>query len=191
MKLNYSAETMYTIIVAHPDDEIIFCWPVLKQSKEIIACVSDRTGQFMECFRDGRRITALVEIGNLLGVPTRCLDLNSFFSKESSLGSKTVSAAAKAARQIFTHNAWGEYDHPDHKLVHKLVQENSRIFYTTDIDMRQNRKPAGEKVAEAVIDRDFFDQCKAVYDKHGAWTWSRKPIEKTAIYKQEGWAGNG
>jgi hypothetical protein len=55
--------------------------------------------------------------------------------------------------EIKTHNAWGEYGHADHKLVHKAVMNTV------------NCKVNGQ-------DPELYREIRDCYVRNGVWTWA-------------------
>lgn len=144
-------------VLAHPDDEVIFAWPILQDpsiEKEMLICVSDLHNK--EKTWGVSRKNALGALCAHLGLPYTCLDLNSDFSKAPDRkrkprglrkflpikrsypllrevgGSILTAMDASDCDYIFTHNFWGEYGHMDHILVNTLVLANAAkpVFFT-------------------------------------------------------------
>lgn len=68
------------ILMAHPDDEVIFGWPILQDAsiqKEILICSNDRFNKRRR--RIAHRRHALQEMCDELSIPQVCLDYNSEF----------------------------------------------------------------------------------------------------------------
>ncbi len=173
---------MRTIVIAHPDDEALFAWPALRTAERIVAVVSDRGRK--ERYRDGCRGEALQEAGKLLGVETVCLGKDGFFAQGPELA---VEIEKHLKWPVFTHNPWGEYNHPDHIAVHKMVKATGRPFYTTGINLKARQYPLpGEPVGEPEFDRDLYEKLREIYRKHNAWTWKREPVRKTTVYETKG-----
>jgi len=163
------------IVMAHPDDEIIFGWPILQDKsieKKILICSSDFYN--LERAWCKYRKEALFEIGRKLGIETACFDYPSEFYRAPTrpVGSnreedgqisgpyrrmcKDISnkilEMEKDCDAIFTHNPLGEYGHIDHITVFDIVLKNTK-------------KP--------VIISDIFQ----------ASNWSRKPFNMERINK--------
>ncbi len=126
------------VVVAHPDDEIVWFSSVLSKVEKIVICFRDLPGSTV-----GVRRQAAIDRYPLKNVDWLCLP------EPNSLGAINWSTAAPntpfhfrgrkrrtrieatkmALRQrfatalagfeiIFTHNPWGEYGHEDHIIVH-------------------------------------------------------------------------
>jgi len=179
------------IIMAHPDDEVIFGWPVLQQASSILICSNDRNNPERAWCKD--RYKALEEIGQLLDVPVKSLDYPSEFyrlnARDGSLArfqADVRSHIDPKADLIYTHNSYGEYGHLDHILVHLTLMDHHSGLITSDICLNngwmtltkeiRSRKTPGYFFKLAENDLAFYDQCKAIYEKHGTWTWNMDPV---------------
>jgi hypothetical protein len=82
---------------------------------------------------------------------------------------------------VFTHNPWGEYGHPDHVQVSRLVttlglQLGFRPHFSSYIAPRSMRLasryiPHLRKELLLETDRALAERVKSVYVEHGCWTW--------------------
>jgi hypothetical protein len=106
-----------TLLIAHADDENLFCWPVLDRVKRIICASNDSENpERAWCKERGK---CLDEVGELLGADVIQLPYNSEFyrlpTRDGSLkcAAVTIMGHLRGAETIFTHNAWGEYGHLD------------------------------------------------------------------------------
>jgi len=177
-----------TILMAHPDDEIIFGWPVLREAQKIIICSSDLNNPERAWCKNRKK--ALKEVCELLGKEMVCLDYNSEFyrtpTKDGSLKKMALDIQKETVGQVFTHNPWGEYGHLDHILINLLAKQKTDVFYS-DIALEINWLPikkvhSGVFVREVDNDLELYNKCKAIYDKYGCWTWSLEPVLKAKIY---------
>jgi len=178
-----------TIIVAHPDDEVIFGAAILKEAKKIVCVASDENNPARAWCKDRKK--ALTKIGELLGIETACLGYNSEFYRQADPRTGGLIAIEKDLLpyifgNIFTHNAWGEYGHMDHILVNQIVRAHSDHILTTDICLQAGwfnvrKLPQGSLFKRVTIDPDLYVRCKAIYDKYGCWTWSKSPIVDVGV----------
>lgn len=147
-------------VFAHPDDELIWGWPVLQDDsfdKEIIICSSDAhnpTRKWCAHRRDD-----LAALCRALDIPHVCLDYDSGFYKVTARRKRKkkwsprklfapytspgiledvcqdilATVRARDCDYIFTHNFWGEYGHMDHILLNALIFGNcDKPIFTTD-----------------------------------------------------------
>lgn len=189
------------LVMAHPDDEVIFGWPVLKQVSSILICSNDRNNPERAWCR--YRYKALEELGEMLGIPVVSLDYDSEFYKlnarDGSLQhfiSNVLAHVDPRADTIFTHNWFGEYGHMDHILIYYIMLRhanatNARLMMS-DIHMESEwmsfeglpliGEPALHEMVLQNNDLDFYCKCKAIYDKHDVWTWSKAAVLKCNTY---------
>ena len=181
---------MRTLLVAHPDDEVIFFWWALKEIDQIVCCSSDLNNPERAWCKD--RSKALFEIGNILNIPVTCLDYNSEFYRLNSRNGELLKLQsdilAAVEGDIYTHNAWGEYAHLDHILVNQIAMSSGNKVITSDIVddggwLKVKSFNQGKLFKQAVIDMELYNQLKDVYEKWGCWTWSREPIKECFIYE--------
>lgn len=179
-------EKKYTIVIAHPDDEVIFGWMVIKQATKIIAVVSDcqSTSSFPQY---KQRKYALEEIGKLVDTPTICLDYNSGFyklpEKEIEILKNTLAIVTKYSDIIFTHNEFGDYGHPDHVCLYNLIVLLNKKIVVSDAAF--GKKVIGKHIGMYQNDLNFYERCHQIYLKYNCWTWNNPPITKATLIEKE------
>lgn len=184
------------MLIAHPDDEVIFGWPAILSARRIVAIASDAFNQDRAWC--ARRSEALKEVGDLIGVETICLNFNSEFyrrtTRDGKLWDMTLEVQAALGSggglPLFTHNAWGEYGHLDHILTHQIARMTGRRLIVTDMVASANWMPVTGYPQGQVIDEpremsreeeELYDKAEAIYKKLGCWTWSQPPIRKAGL----------
>lgn len=182
-----------TMLIAHPDDEVIFGWPVLKQAKRIVCCSSDLHNPERQWCKD--RKLALKEVGDLVGAEVVCLDHPSEFYRTNARNGSLhrlvteVLSLIKEEELLFTHNLWGEYGHLDHILVHQIGLYSGKKIVCTDITLGEGWMPVRNMVnplspvGHFMNDLSLYEKCKAIYDRYGCWTWNRPPIMGAHVYE--------
>jgi LmbE family N-acetylglucosaminyl deacetylase len=179
-----------TILIAHPDDEIIFMWWALKKAKKIICCSSDLYNPDRQWCAN--RKEALKDICKMLGIEMVCFDYNSEFyrvnARHDELRKLQLRIGEHLTDSICTHNAWGEYGHIDHILVNQFAMASNKKIFVSDISLYANWFQAklfkqGEEIGEVENDIGLYNKCKGIYDHYGCWTWSKPPIEVARIYE--------
>lgn len=182
-----------TILIAHPDDELLFLWPFLKRAERLVCVVSDRSNP--ERAWCARRADALADVCKLVGIgEVVCLDYHSEFYRYSTRDealkrvAEDVRRNVNGANIIATHNGWGEYGHLDHILCHYVARLTNARVWTTGISEQVNWLPVrpwsqGKALGRHVLDRGVYDAGKAIYDMYGCWTWSRPVVESCEVYE--------
>lgn len=192
------------MVMAHPDDEIIFGWPIFqKKDAEItlLMCSSDLDNPDRQWC--SHRKFVLEDICKTNNTKLVCLDNPSEFYRSSTRDEKLSQVRNEIIENmlsedydyVFTHNPLGEYGHLDHKFIFETVLFNacSPILYT-DICMQSNwpsisNMPHRIKelyyqshVSCCDLDKELYTHCEKKYEEAGVWTWSQPPIEKCNLY---------
>jgi len=179
-----------TILIAHPDDELLFLWPFLSRARRIVCMVSDQNNPERAWCKD--RGKALEDIGRLIGAEVINLGGNSEFYRLSTRDEALKRFICRTERwlthTVATHNPWGEYGHIDHIICHLAARNVSGNVLTTDIADQVNWLPVkrwqpGNLAGFSDIDMQLFSDGKAIYDSYNCWTWSRPVIERCGVYQ--------
>jgi len=194
------------MVLAHPDDEIIFGWPILQDQnikRSLVICSSDAFNPERKWCAHRREVTA--EVCGELHIPVTILDYDSEFYR---LETRNYSLSRMAEHvlsvidplkfdYIFTHNSYGEYGHIDHMLVNLLVIQHADRVLFTDIIIESNWLPFvkastfykrthfSDPVGEAVCDESFYNSIKKKYEDVGVWTWNKPFIPSCTIYQEK------
>ena len=129
------------MIVAHPDDELIFGGKeLLKEKGWKVICVTNGTNKsgnrFSFCTADSRK-KEFISVMDTLGCAYEIWDFedngfNSNWDSKSMTEQLTKAINEKKYKMVVTHNLNGEYGHVQHKklslLVHKLKPYNLYVF---------------------------------------------------------------
>ncbi len=185
-----------TLLISHPDDELLFAWPVIERAKKIICASSDRYNPSRAwCSKRG---DCLREVGKILDAEVIIHENDSeFYRTETRNGSlKNLLMALMSSvgnpGVLFTHNSWGEYFHIDHLLMHNVGRtikaQTGCEMLVSDIAVEVNWMkivawPQGELILRHTLDRARFDSLKAIYDARGCWTWSHEPVTECGVYR--------
>lgn len=144
------------VVVAHPDDEIIWFSSLLASMSTIFFCYLD--SPISKGYRT-RRLKLLAE--HPLKEKIVCLD-----ASNKTLKTK-LAKALKSYRTIFTHNPWGEYGHEQHILVYNIVKRLRDRYkfelWVSEFSPKQLRMPP---------DADMI-QIRELYVQHGIWTLNK------------------
>jgi len=200
------------MVIAHPDDEVIFGWPILQNpniKKKILCCSSDLNNPDRVWCKN--RKLALEKICTEIGVEKmECLDYNSEFYRLQTRNEELKRMTGKIISNIeamrpfdfiYTHNFWGEYGHLDHILVNNICFGLDENVVLSDILLKSNwicDKPnkflfrsemgKGDLQKNIVLNHCLYDKLESIYRGFGVWTWSQPPAEKCSLkvfYKEE------
>lgn len=193
------------MVLAHPDDEVIFGWPILQQErveKEVLICSSDENNPNREWC--ARRKHTLLNLCKSLDIPCRCLRYNSAFYKADARKGELKQIRQHISEEIrksefdfiFTHNPLGEYGMLDHILVHHIVLSTvTKPILISDIVLENIWMPTTtlpdsykrvyytRKFSSNVLDTNFYNKCKDFYTKDRVWTWSKPPVKTCSLYR--------
>ena len=193
------------MVLAHPDDEVIFGWPILQRKgieKEVLICSSDEHNPNRAWC--AKRKHTLFNLCKSLGIPCRCLRYNSAFYKADARKGELKQIRQTISEEIrktefdfvFTHNPLGEYGMLDHILVHNIVMStvNKGILIsdilleniwtpTKTISESYKRVYYTRKFSSNALDMTFYNKCKEFYTKDRVWTWNKPPVVACSVYQ--------
>lgn len=177
---------MKILVVAHPDDEILWFNP-LKFDKIIIAFLNRFDKTWMGDARS-RVIEKhpLKEKIELVG-----LTESNYWRDKSKLTEyqdgycKLVKYLQKLKdiELVYTHNPWGEYNHADHILVHNAVR---KVVNNVPIYCFNGITPAiSYETKLETMNLEFFREVRALYQSEKAWTWAGDylPEQRQSYFK--------
>lgn len=143
------------LVVAHPDDEILWFGSIVEDVGQIIICFLDDPGSSAigparrRCLREhplhdkitclelsetGTRNQAswphpeITEYGLKTGSNTE--EAQTYVRRAQELGERLRPLISDAGN-VFTHNPWGEYGHAEHVMVHRVVMSIAQRAGTT------------------------------------------------------------
>ena len=193
------------MVMAHPDDEIIFGWPIFQDKsieKELILCSSDANNPERSWCSHRKKVTQ--RICDNLEIPLTVLDYPSEFYRYETRNESMSKVQdhivdtiqSKTYDYIFTHNPYGEYGHIDHKMVFDIVtMRTDKPVWITDICMKSNwpsldypsdrvhKLYYNNRIRECKLDEDLYSYCEKEYRDFQVWTWNKPPIDKCSIYE--------
>ena len=191
------------IVLAHPDDEIIFTNSILKKAAKIIICFQDIPGEseisngryrcslnyplnnFMQLGLKQARFSGKIinwnkpketkyGIDGYLNKRDYVKNFYYLFEKLSELLTKDV--------LVITHNPWGEYGHPEHIQVNRVVSELAKKikfkFFVTGIAGTSTQNYAFDQMSKLTdkyaifeTDKSLYKRIKNFYVANNCWTW--------------------
>jgi len=199
-------DKIYKIIVAHPDDEILFFNSIILSAKKIILCFGPTSSKAVTAGREKLKSTYPLKNVRFLDVlESDVYDKASFKNRRMVREGISVrkNSSAYAVRfdtlveklrlelefgdVIFTHNPWGEYGHPEHVQVFRAVYSlkaefNLEIFvdgYVSDKTygfMSKHYSLLSPQSFLGYPNNELGEKIMEVYLRSDCWTW-RKDYE--------------
>jgi len=191
----------YKVIVAHPDDEILFFSSVLKNAIQTIFCFGPSENKNLTIGR--QKLKAQLPLNNVL-----FLDLlesnvlnsanwkkpkknnegiavsNNFYSYQENYKNLKVqlSKVIGYGETIFTHNPWGEYGHEEHVQVFRVIMSlandlNLKVFVSCYVSnksylfMTMEQHLLSDEVHTGKPDTNLISIFKNIYQSNLCWTW--------------------
>ena len=178
---------MNVLIVAHPDDEILWFSP-MSFDLIVIAFLARHDKPYAKYCRE----SAIAEHPLSEKIILLRLEESGFWKDNSRVEQYKISRermydALSDIKQeylitkIFTHNSKGEYGHDDHILVNEVVTslfEEIEIFCPVELNLITDE----DDIICIPNDVDFYKQVKAVYCKNKAWTWEHDYLPPAELY---------
>lgn len=195
-------ENAYKIVVAHPDDEIIFFNSVLDNADTTIICFGPSSSPVVSKGRERVKENFPLKSARFLWISeSDVFDPISFPKQTPVREGLTVSRNVERYTEnfdiittrlaleldqddiVFTHNPWGEYGHEEHVQVFNAVlalQErlNLKIFvsnYVSDKSLELMKLRQGLLSTEIVLGnpcQNLGQQYLDLYVTHDSWTWN-------------------
>jgi LmbE family N-acetylglucosaminyl deacetylase len=199
------------MVFAHPDDEIIFGWPIFQDptiEKELIICTSDYNNPARQQY--AHRKFLLDEVCKKYNVPLTCFDYPSEFYKLETRGTtledcqNTIVDCVNSKKDnydfVFTHNPMGEYGMIDHKMVWELMYSRvDKPLLITDLLQYETHWPSFHEIPKRIwndfyqnkigdydLDVGIYTDCYNIYNNGNAWTYWRTPEteeKKCSLYQ--------
>jgi LmbE family N-acetylglucosaminyl deacetylase len=196
-----------TVVVAHPDDEALWLSSAVGSAGRVVFCfgaVFERP-QLSEARRRAVAALPLADIVDL-AIPESGagFSIDPVDPEPTATGIKITDSAARARyesnyakligalrtglagfRDVYTHNPWGEYGHPEHIQVHRAVaalqgELGYTIWFANYVSAASwpLARRLGNQVCwthRRIVQPDLTTarRLMRVYREHGAWTWTR------------------
>ncbi|MGH8220705.1 MAG: hypothetical protein ACREUT_19400 [Steroidobacteraceae bacterium] len=204
------------VVVAHPDDEALWLSSAVAAAERTVLCFGALFDRPRESNARQRAVAALPLAGlvdlaipesgvgfslgrggpepTAAGVSIENLEARARYESNYAKLLSALRTTLAGFREIYTHNPWGEYGHPEHIQVHRAVSAlqlelGYTIWFSNYVSAASwplARRLAGEVrcVERRVVQPDRLTSrtLMRLYRQHGAWTWSlahRWPREET------------
>lgn len=195
------------MVVAHPDDEILWLSGVLAEARPVILCYGAPFGRPQKAAARQRAVAELGLDGLVnLALPEAGVRKDVDWSRPqlTPTGIAIADAAGEAryvanygrllaalrplladATDVYTHNPWGEYGHPDHVQVHRAVSAlQAELHFTLwfsnyvaplSWELARSQSEATGWTEKRILrpDLGLAGRLRRIYLRHGVWTWSR------------------
>ena len=206
MDLPASAHEQSVLIVAHPDDEILWFGSIGSRVDRIVVCFLDDPGNpELKSAREAtlrahpwrERITCLgLDETGAFGLARwprpdimeyglkieRRRDVAIDYQLRFRQLLDALTPVVRGAKNIYTHNPWGEYGHEEHVLVNRaattLAEESgTTVWYSNYAStwsedlMRRYLDRQDRPVVRGRVPVVQMQEIAGVYREHGAWTW--------------------
>jgi hypothetical protein len=187
---------MKLLIVGHPDDEILWFNP--ENFDKIIIVFFARSGN--DKFNHGRQAALLehplrhkiIRLNFLEAGLTqhsrkdKAVAVKRYFSNYHKL-MKILPDYIEDADEIFSHNQWGEYGHPEHVLINNVLSKIATHIPVYCLGNLVGENKLFTMPKEETMNTPLFEEIKAIYKKYGVWTF-REDYQLPTImryYKEE------
>ena len=183
----------YKIIVAHPDDEVLFFSSILKRASQVIICFSDTEDTTINIGR--QHLKKKIPLNNYLFLDLKESDVlntgnwnnpikfnDSLNPKSYQTVKKIISKVIKYGDTIYTHNPWGEYGHEGHVQVFRAIKDLQKKFNLTILvnGYVSNKSYDLMKLQKHLLSNDYeykkiddvlSEKLKKIYISNFCWTW--------------------
>lgn len=186
----------YSVVVAHPDDEVLWASSIIQGARKVIICFTK--SPFSKKVTDGRNCFKGKSPDNFvfLDLPEsrwKKRSVYSFLAGQMRLDPIDLARNELLIYQhlqneindefIFTHNPWGEYGHPEHIQVHRVVssfcksrQKQLYVFgYYSNATFCSRRsfilKNQAIKTLCLPTNKDIYCNLRDMYISSHCWTW--------------------
>lgn len=184
----------YKLIVAHPDDEVIFFSSILRPASQVIICFTDTQDSIVNIGR--QHLKRKIPLNNYLFLDLKESDVfntgnwnnpikfNDSLNLKSYLNIKNkLSKVIKYGDTIYTHNPWGEYGHEGHVQVFRAINDLKKRLklkilvsgYVSNKSydlMKSQRHLLSNDVQYKKINNKLSEKLKKIYISNFCWTWN-------------------
>jgi len=191
----------YKVIVAHPDDEIVFFSSVLKDASKVVICFGPSVDKIVSDRR--QHLKTQLPLSDILFLdipesdvfnsanwkrPVKCREGIVVGNNEIAYQQNYDSLKDQLAQildhgeTIYTHNPWGEYGHEEHVQVFRAITElsidlNLEVFVNCYVSnksyllMTQEQHLLSGEVYLGIPDVNLCSNFKNIYQANQCWTW--------------------
>ena len=191
----------YKVVVAHPDDEVIFFSSVLKSSSKTIICFNESEDKIVNEGREKIKNQLPYTRPSFLNLKEANVfnsadwsfpksDQRGLVIKKNKINYKKnfsklklhLSKLINIGDIIYTHNPWGEYGHEEHVQVFKAIYDLKKKFklkiyfngYVSNKSyslMLKHKNLISNIKQKKRTDKKFIEQIKKIYILNNCWTF--------------------
>lgn len=195
------------VVVAHPDDEILWLSSALAAARPLVLCFGAPYGRPDKAAARQHAVAGLAfpHLADLAIPESGVHGLVNWSNPELTATGMAIRDAEGQARydanfgrllaalrplltgaaDVYTHNPWGEYGHPEHVQVHRAVATLQQVLgfrlwfsnYVAPLSFglaqRLSAAPTWAEKRVVAPDVKRAKEMRRTYLMHGAWTWSR------------------
>jgi len=197
-KIFDSTNKKILFLISHPSDEIIFFWSLLQEMNIEKTILMVSTDIYNNDFKYDK-LTPLKEICNETNTNLITLNYDNFFYSLEMYPKKNYQQLHYFIRKqlkdidydyLFTHNPYGEYNHPDNILLFNasLLYSKTEIIYTDIIyDNIKNKinniyYKDSNKLGEYYLDENMYYNFKNKYLNNRSWNYDFDIFKKCNLY---------
>ena len=196
------------MVVAHPDDEVLFGWPLLQsRGASWLYVMTNNRAKYrdgpMKALREVAALNGAVLLNeprvdtNVYRLPTRDVPLTLTSAVHAMTDDIKRAVLTYAPDALFTHNPMGEYGHGDHRLLFNALSTlklpmlltdicfSNLCHVSSDIAPRYHRTAYSQavRVGSYTLDAAWYERMRQVYVSHRAWSWSgHKPVSTCSLF---------
>ncbi|MDE1905754.1 MAG: PIG-L family deacetylase [Rhodospirillales bacterium] len=198
--------TRAVVVAAHPDDEILWLSSAMAQANPVVLCYGAPFGRPEKAEARAKAVAALKlphlvnlaipESGSRLLVDWQNPELTptgiaiALPEAQARYDANFITLVEKlrpilaGAADVYTHNPWGEYGHPEHIQTYRAVEalqkeqgftiwfSNYMAPLTIPLIRTLGSTPLWAEKRVAVPDVRLARRLRAIYLRHRVWTWS-------------------
>jgi LmbE family N-acetylglucosaminyl deacetylase len=177
------------IIVAHPDDEIVWFSTLLREKNSaLIICFDIFSKKNQDILDNNQRVSCILNYYKkfipVIWLRTPKSTFPKIFGKVDKKIIKSLSINLNSIikmlspKRVFTHNPWGEYGHSEHKAIYKIVSSirPDVLFPEAALDKALISKEFKlnfhkvYNVLEKETDFKFKKEIEKIYVRNNMWT---------------------
>jgi LmbE family N-acetylglucosaminyl deacetylase len=171
------------IVVAHPDDEILWFSSLVTGVARIIMCYGTISANSERAIKRKNAVKDYPRDVEFLDLPIPGRVAADTEAAHFCVLTDRLRTVLRGVTTVFTHNPWGEYGQPDHQRVHGAVESlQADMGFTAYVScyvarhqlaaVRQALNRGVKGVISLPTSRREINRVIKVYKMHACWTWT-------------------